>query len=1233
MKEIAKKLKYLLLIMCFALLFMVTTDTTKAANDHGSEGGGDAQVGCAGGWCSYWGIGFRITIIDKYKGTRCYYNPDTHEVCRDKSGNPLGSNGGKNILSKSYDFWWYGDGTDSVRNRDKYYYTYGTPTKFELRNGDASLSANKGGSSSYKMPILYIDDDLDMPVMKNGTGYYESWRSDFIKGGWGAAVQPQNMNHAVVNWLDCMQDPYDDTGKYVRSYCKNSIPDYKVFNNIFTWAFYGHKYSPNNNPKDQVQAAALNLQSLQYTYILFEQDLVLHNYTDERNGNQSYNQALLGTVSEVAYMCKNGVGENFGWPSSNPYDSALTCWWVWSEPAPQKGWNVDSSKDDGWAYYEHWTSQDPDSIGDLNYNGFYNTNDTISLLDFWFNPDKCRQSLETAIETDNKALYDSLKSDFSTRGDVGIYFVSHYSFEQAKFLFKYSDFLEYSCGSKVTCGQKARAVYNACGKNPGDRCRIANAAPGTNALKNYGDYEEALVDWSTDDNTGKQMITSDDSLETGYYKSQFNAIYMKAQRRLKSDFFPDYYGNNLTGCPVAPCDQNNVNRIHKIAYKGREDDEALQAEYAEYFDWLHTAVSVDRSGDDTLLLLERWWTVVGRDGPRCEQIKNCPANEDIDNACVTGDKEIVLEDFAFGETSEAAQQCWQMGFGYTNLDSNGRQTGIVGSWAKKVGSGENVCNLYCSEQVSFALPGEAGTGTDDSDNPAIRAGTIFKWGLKRDTKNNVLGTITFTKKCVVRQDYVLRSDGSQYLPNCNGIRVDYDVTGPNGWITPVTTGDFDSTLLDYVDPLEEYKYSGVNSYVSIDWANPVQTVDIEGKVCNDSTCSRLFPNDLTTSGTFNIVYHDPLNWYGNKTTGEPEAKEDILKKPAGSKGLPWYKWLGYGLPTAFMTPNGTYGADWVDKNGNGDGLFDGLLKLTFDHLGTKTNMGGKVGFADADSETHFDMLIKKVFGSTQLEYGCPFRIINELFGNDCKYEEDSMGNLVLTDDSPAYCDPKDDDKVESGDPDPNDDPDNPYNRRRYIRDIDVVFRVIDLISSTNITPNKNVVDNAFPGILGTGRIRGRNWAKLTDSEIEDVLSEDIYQKEPMYSLELNTSNIRYIRELNRQARSASGTYNAADPYTEMRMYDGSNAGSLPGYTGYYCANYTGNTASDAEIIGAKDLYKYCSSRFLSHLAGTDGEESVFKNHGGTVLKGSCVPGKSTIDRALAYVKPDKNGNFVGCPRN
>ncbi len=1257
--KMKKKLKYLIYTMCFALLFLVNTTQLNASDDHGGGGTGQTDNSCKTGWCTGFGLGFRITIVDKETGKRCNYDPATGEMCRretdsNKDGKLDEVSGSGTLPSVSYDYWWKSAKDEGLGNEgNTAYFTTGNgnggnnnkPTKLEIL-GKNDLKGSSSSNGLYgvttKGPYLKMDV-LGLPL--GAWDWYEEWSDRWITdtASW---YQPQNMNFAIIKYLNCQQQPDKDS-----SYCKNyPVPNYTVFNNIFTRSFYGYGWvAGRTDGKKQIDAAALPYWSVQNTFILFEQDLVLRTWN--QNNRTLY---MAGSVTEVMWMCDNGVGEQFGYYSHDPYNPPTACNYILASVGPQKGWNINLStaaQEKSWPVGDgdddRWSSEDPDSlspklpigssIASSTLKKFYQRKDTISLLNFWFTPDPCATALQKSLQRGDKDLYDSLEKDFSAWGDERLWFVKHYTYEQAKFLYDHTENKGFNCGSKITCGQKARAIYDACGKNPGDRCTISKD-------ERYGSYEEALIAWSKDDVKGEQMIT-----EANYEQSEFHTIYMKTQRRLNPYFYPEYTSNGGTGCPIVQCVQDNVNRVHKIAYKNRETDAALQADYKEYFNWLHNAVSkfygTDKAGQDTLLLLERWWTVVGRDGPRCEEIINCPANEDIDNTCESENKNIVLEDYVFGENNEEAIKCWQKGFAYTNLDANGNQTGIVGSWAKKVGSGNDVCNLYCSEQVKFSLPGEVGTGTDDSDNPAIRAGTIFKWGLKRDTKNNVLGTITFTKKCVVRQDNILLADGSQYKPNCSNIRVDYSV---DDWIETAQVGDRNTTQIDYVDPLEEYQYSDVNHDVSIDWLHPVQTQDIVGVTCgnNDPNCDKyLTPDDLTTYATYNIVYHDPLNWYGNKSTGEPEAKQDIVKKPAGSKGLPWYKWLGYGLPTAFMTPNGTYGADWVDKNGNGDGKFDGLLKLTFDHLGTKTNINGKAGISTKDfgdeeenngaiAETHFDMLLQKVFGSTKLKYGCPFRIINELFGNDCKYEEDSMGNLVLTDDSPAYCDPKDDDKVESGDPDPNDDPDNPYNRRRYIRDIDVVFRVIDLISSTNITPNKNVVDNAFPGILGTGRIRGRNWAKLTDSEVEDVLSEDIYRKEPMYSLELNTTNIRYIRELNRQARSASGTYNAADPYTEMRMFDNDNdienISNLPGYIGYYCVNYSGLNATTDTSIEGQDVYKYCASRFLSLLAN-----DTFKNdHGGTRLEGSCVGHNSTArSRALAYVKPDKNGNFVGCPRN
>lgn len=750
---------------------------------------------------------------------------------------------------------------------------------------------------------------------------------------------------------------------------------------------------------------------------------------------------------------------------------------------------------------------------------------------------KCDGDLIQALTDGDETAYNGLYTKYKdTMTDEELYLVKNYSYNDAKFYFTYNEELKKSltCAG-ITCAQKGKAIYNACKSNPDAACKVGNTR--------YDNYEKALIANSSDDPDRTKLITT-----SSYNNSQWNPIYIKYQRKFVSASFTPASCKNSK----VTCEQGNIDKI----WNGMGNNENYSNggySYDEYFNWLQAATN-------SAFLSKNVWVPIGEDGPKCDgEIPDCPGNF-VNNGC---GGQVYVSDAGFGLNNTTAETCWKSGFAYTD-------GGIVGSFIKKVTKHndeknyDNVCKLYCGEQVSFDLPGSP----VGHDGDTIRAGTIFKWGTSNSTKDNKYGSMTITKKCaVIPEDvtytYTDKETGKEktetVTSDCTGMSFSYS---PDEWGTVNTTFD-----LNYTDPIGTYSYNGTQYIVK---KNPSSSTGFTNKTCTGN-CSNLTQDVLTASATYDLTYETYLNWYANKTTGDPT--------PARTEGstlssLAWYKWIGYGLPTSFMTPNGTYG-----KSSSSDGK----LSLTIDMIGTND---------------HFSQLLKTKTSKTSIVYSCSFKIINELFGNDCQY--DTNGHLTAN--SPSYCDPTDNDTV--------DDPNSGADRNRFIRDIDVVFRIVDLVSPSNTAVSGSVVNNAFPGILGTGRVRGRNWANLSDSEIEDILTEDIYKNKPMYSLELNTANIQYIRKLNRDARSHN-----IDPYEEMRMYDGTNESNLAGYTGYYCVNRD-----------SSDTYKYCASRFLSHLALAD-RTTEFKNHGGKSLTGSCISSSTTTNyRANIYARS------TGCQR-
>ena len=315
-------------------------------------------------------------------------------------------------------------------------------------------------------------------------------------------------------------------------------------------------------------------------------------------------------------------------------------------------------------------------------------------------------------------------------------------------------------------------------------------------------------------------------------------------------------------------------------------------------------------------------------------------------------------------------------------------------------------------------------------------------------------------------------------------------------------------------------------------------------------CSNV--NNWTLSQTYRFNYPDELYWYSDKTDSSLLTQTDVDHDTNGNRNKPYYYEIGYGLPTSFTTPRGTY---------NG-------MEVQISLVGSYQNNKG-----------HFDDLIKRGYAGlygqnlSYFTYSCPFKINNELFATECEY--DANGNLIAG--SPEYCDPKDDPTPEG-----------------MPTGIDVVFRTIDLINAKGTI--KDEIERAFPGRAGvvdsTSRRIGSNWDKLDEATIVSVLDDTVYsKKDPQYHIELTTSIIQRIRGYNKTARNSH-----LDPYSAMEIiYNDNDTGT--GYTGYICLEENGK--------------KYCGSTFLSslisnrELTGTCAETSSTRTRTLNHLRTGC----------------------------
>jgi hypothetical protein len=438
--------------------------------------------------------------------------------------------------------------------------------------------------------------------------------------------------------------------------------------------------------------------------------------------------------------------------------------------------------------------------------------------------------------------------------------------------------------------------------------------------------------------------------------------------------------------------------------------------------------------------------------------------------------------------------------------------------------------------------------------------------------------MTLYRSCVVRPS----KDGG----NCKKLDVNYSI---NNW----KSSNVSNVKLVYKEPTQynvdstynlseqlklEIDDSTAKGSMSYSCANSDCTSECIGTwhrnkkgnwVCSKSRA--IGPVEMSVS--YDIEYPESLKWSSKKDDGS-------LVENANNTKNNFYE-IGYGLPVSFVSPDGIYSSPSGGK---------GELVVEISKLGTSVNGSLTKG--------RMDHVIAYQYPTTKtIRYSCSFNIKNQLFGDDCEYDEDGK----LKDNSPEYCDPKVD-----GNPKDN-----------SIKDIDVVFRTIDLVKNngTNYSENLNSIKTAFPGRAGTARTRGANWNNnlkddsgnylTNDSDIVNkiakILDSSIYTKHasnPMYVIVLNSTSIKEIRSYNKAARSAS-----RDPFTDLKAETSSTGNSSDGYLGYVCRK-NGN-------------YTYCASRFLSRLYNLETKTSSSGNKVYT-LRGYCMINSDTISRAKKY---------------
>lgn len=539
---------------------------------------------------------------------------------------------------------------------------------------------------------------------------------------------------------------------------------------------------------------------------------------------------------------------------------------------------------------------------------------------------------------------------------------------------------------------------------------------------------------------------------------------------------------------------------------------------------------------------------------KCGSAPKCPVETTIASCQAKGKNIFTLQDtdLVTDKNKNKAAQCLSNGIAYNYLGEKNDSGEIIPTTKQKTQTSYDTAygtKAYCWESVEFKFPT---TGSEEYD---VISGKLLKWGINTDTKNSNFGTMTVTRKCYATKDSV-------------------DVSWPTSRIEPKIQISYTPAIPNDASVDE----SQIISVRDVDLAYNLTSYSIDGRDELESAtnrsynCGRSCKNkEITMVATYDLNYGNSLKWYasapqsinGNKEiVNYEENSSDIDSSNSG------YTWLGYGLPTTFLTPTNVnttikrYGKYDFSSIISGTTSGSGALYATVSQIGTKSNTG-----------YHFDKLVNFAINDDndnttndgKIYYNCEYRVKNNLFD----YESGDGDDFVTP------------------------------------KGIDVVFRTIDLMDSST----DEELNEAFPGMSGAGltggkRKMGANWDEIYQGEIDnvfDILKSSIYSNEPMYEITLDVATIQNIRVYNRNARSININGNKYDPYTSMPT-NISSANANNGFLGYSCKR-------DNNID--ESTYRYCASNFLTKL------------YDDRKLSGTCMTISSTYDRADSY----KNG---GC---
>lgn len=554
----------------------------------------------------------------------------------------------------------------------------------------------------------------------------------------------------------------------------------------------------------------------------------------------------------------------------------------------------------------------------------------------------------------------------------------------------------------------------------------------------------------------------------------------------------------------------------------------------------------------------------------CKGTPSCPVTP-VTASC-NGSNNFVLSDTADDTNSSKNddEKCLKNGIAYNALKINNVSTvtqknNTQTSYDSEYGTPNNPG--YCWESVQFNFP---------TSVTNITASTLFKWSTNGNSYNkddNLFGTMTVTRTCYPSDDFftnqtskkitskwasvVGKSEGGRINPK---ITVNYEEAVPDN-----VSSDYDRLTAkeDLKVSLSSFKM-GINGNFlkadTVEYKNDNEEYDTNEYIGNSDprayTCDNSESHNcknvkyITMVATYNLKYGDAFKWYSNRSTDSGYLSEEDL----GSSGVKdSYRYIGYGLPTSFVTPTnlaGTYdyGYDLSSNSGNGK------LSVEVSQIGTLNRNGN--GY-------HFDKMVKFAITDDntstnddgKIYYSCGFDINNHIFG----YEDDPCEE--------GTCD--------------------------MPKGLDVVFRTIDLIDNST----DEEIKKAFPGMSGTGRTMGANWNEIYDIDdpnkgaenIFSILNSSIYSKEPMYHITLDVALIKEIRTLNDEVKG--------DPYSDKTEVTTDTAKA--GQAGYYFGDLNEYGGGIRSLFLSYLYDKYNNSKFKTSCIKSN------KDNGGNERNPDC----------------------------